>query len=96
LIDKKRLQGFVLREVSMVREAGDVSALPGSLDCVRVPVLADVRHRLTSGYAVDHCHAGECGAGPSAAAVARDLYPLCGSTTPGFVQRVLGVAAVRG
>lgn len=70
--------------------------MPGSLDRPWVVVFANVRHGFTSGHAVEHRHAGECGTGPSAAATTGNLYALCASTMPRFVQCNLGVAAVDG
>jgi len=59
-------------------------------------MLADGRHGFTSGHAVDHRPAGECGARPSASATTCNFHPLCGSTAPRFVQLILGVVAVGG
>src|SRR5690625_1281047 len=77
-------------------EAGNVSALPGSLDRPQVVVPADERHGFVSGHAVEHRYAGECGTGPSAAATTCNLHALCGCTAPGFVQCFLRVIAVGG
>lgn len=66
-------------------KAGDVSALPRSLDGPRVVVFADVRNGFTSGHALEHRHAGECGASPSAAAITGNLDALCASAVPRFV-----------
>lgn len=75
---------------------GNVPSLPGGLYRPRVVVLAHVRHRFTSRYAVDHRDTCKSGAGSSVAAVARNLHPLRRRTAPSFVQRVLGIAGVRG
>lgn len=77
-------------------EASDVSPLPGSLDRLRVVMLADERHGFTGGHAVDHRNAGECGTCSSASATTCNFHPLLGSTAPRFVQRVLGIVAVGG
>ena len=98
ITDRDRWSVTDPRLVRLLRceKACDVSALPRSLDGARFVVLADVRNRFTSGHAVEHRHASESCACPSATASTRDLHALRGSAVPGIVQRVSGVEAVGG
>lgn len=90
--DSRSVHGLPLSRM----EAGNVPALPGSLDRLWVVVLADERHGLVSGSAVEHCHASQGGAGPSAATATGNLHPLRACAAPRFAERVLGVVAVGG
>src|SRR5215471_1439489 len=72
----------------------DVSPMPGRFDSVALIMPPHECRRLTSWHAVQHGNAGEGGAGPAAAAPAGNLYTLHLGATPGFEQRVPGIARV--
>lgn len=75
-------------------EAGDETVLPGRLHSVGRVVLADVRDRLPVGHSIEHCDAGQGGAGAPLAAAARDFDALVIGARPGFAQRGCGSCAV--
>src|SRR6266516_3733862 len=65
---------------------GDVAALAGRLDRVRVVVLAHERDGLGARDAVEDGQAGQGGASASVAARASDLDPFGRGALPGFGQ----------
>src|SRR6266516_5672646 len=66
---------------------GDIAALAGRLDRVRVVVLAHERDGLVARDAIEDGQAGQGGAGASVAARAGDLDPFGRGALPGFGQR---------
>src|SRR5258705_7395768 len=67
--------------------AGDIAALTGRLDRVRVVVLAHERDGLGARDAVEDGQAGQGGTGASVAACAGDLDPFGRGALPGLGQR---------
>src|SRR5690348_12374865 len=67
--------------------AGDIAALAGRLDRVRVVVLAYERDGLGARDAVEDGQAGQGGAGASVAARTGDLDPFGRGALPGLGQR---------
>src|ERR1700730_11385751 len=75
---------------------GDISALPGRLDGMRVVVLADERDRLGCRNTIEDGHAGKGGASASPATSAGDLHPFGRRALPGFGQRGQDVGPIGG
>jgi hypothetical protein len=73
-------------ESSLLGPPGDVAALTGRLDRIRMVVLAHERDRLGAGDAVEDGEAGQRGAGAPSSAGAGDLHSFGRGTLPGFGQ----------
>src|SRR5690242_9696156 len=76
-----------LASAAIAGPAGDIAALTGRLDRVRVVVLAHERDGLGVRDAVEDGQAGQGGAGASVAACAGDLDPFGRGALPGLGQR---------